>query len=225
MFQSDHLCAEFHAVSRAIFGGPVYVSDKVGHHYFNLLRKLVLPDGTILRCQHYALPTRDCLFESPLFDGKTLLKIWNLNKYAGVVGVFNCQGAGWYPEEHKYKAYPQSYKSMSGVVSPHDIEWEQKDFTAVYRNTEQFTVYLHRSDNLHMVKAKDQTKITLQPSSFEIFTISPVLKHNKRAKFAPVGLENMFNSGGAVEFLDYGCKGSLRKDQGQGHREVLGIFN
>jgi stachyose synthetase len=80
MFQSDHLCAEFHAGSRAICGGPVYVSDKVGRHNFDLLRKLVLPDGTILKCQHYALPTRDCLFENPLFDGKTLLKLWNLNK-------------------------------------------------------------------------------------------------------------------------------------------------
>ncbi|OVA16756.1 Glycosyl hydrolases 36 [Macleaya cordata] len=95
MFQSDHLCAEFHAGSRSICGGPIYVSDKVGRHNFDLLRKLVLPDGTILRCQHYALPTRDCLFENPLFDRKTMLKIWNLNKFVGVVGAFNCQGAGW----------------------------------------------------------------------------------------------------------------------------------
>lgn len=48
MFQSDHLCAEFHTGSRAICGGPVYVSDKVGRHNFELLRKLELPDGTVL---------------------------------------------------------------------------------------------------------------------------------------------------------------------------------
>ncbi|KAG6731582.1 hypothetical protein I3842_01G136000 [Carya illinoinensis] len=64
MFQSDHLCAEFHAGSKAICGGPVYVGDKVRRHNFHLLRKLVLPDGTILKCQHYALPTRDCLFRT-----------------------------------------------------------------------------------------------------------------------------------------------------------------
>jgi stachyose synthetase len=81
MFQSGHLCAESHAGSRAICGGPVYVSDKVGHHNFDLLKKLVLPDGNIFRCQNnIALPTRDRLFENPLFGGKTLLKIWNLNK-------------------------------------------------------------------------------------------------------------------------------------------------
>ena len=26
---------------------------------------------------------------------RSLLKIWNVNKCTGVVGVFNCQGAGW----------------------------------------------------------------------------------------------------------------------------------
>jgi stachyose synthetase len=80
MFQSDHLCAKFHAGSRAICGGPVYVSDSVGGHDFELLKKLVYPDGTIPRCQDFALPTRDCLFRNPLFDKKTILKIWNFNK-------------------------------------------------------------------------------------------------------------------------------------------------
>lgn len=80
MFQSTHPCAAFHAASRAISGGPIYVSDSVGQHDFNLLKSLVLPDGTILRCEYFALPTRDCLFEDPLHDGKTMLNIWNLNK-------------------------------------------------------------------------------------------------------------------------------------------------
>ncbi|KAJ6734313.1 GALACTINOL--SUCROSE GALACTOSYLTRANSFERASE 5-RELATED [Salix purpurea] len=43
MFQSTHPCAEFHAASRAISGGPIYVSDSVGKHNFPLLKKLVLP--------------------------------------------------------------------------------------------------------------------------------------------------------------------------------------
>lgn len=80
MFQSTHPCAEFHAASRAISGGPIYVSDCVGKHNFPLLKRLSMPDGSILRCEYYALPTRDCLFADPLHDGKTMLKIWNLNK-------------------------------------------------------------------------------------------------------------------------------------------------
>ncbi|KAH0686989.1 hypothetical protein KY284_017542 [Solanum tuberosum] len=45
MLQSTHPCAEFHAASRAISGGPVYVSDSVGKHNFQLLKTLALPDG------------------------------------------------------------------------------------------------------------------------------------------------------------------------------------
>ncbi|RWW56546.1 hypothetical protein BHE74_00036729, partial [Ensete ventricosum] len=97
MFQSTHPCAAFHAASRAISGGPIYVSDSVGHHDFDLLKRMALPDGTILRCDHYALPTRDCLFEDPLHDGKTVLKIWNLNKALQVEGSkvkMEVKGAG-----------------------------------------------------------------------------------------------------------------------------------
>ena len=52
----------------------------MGGHDFDLIKKLVYPDGTIPKCQHFALPTRDCLFKNPLFDQKTILKIWNFNK-------------------------------------------------------------------------------------------------------------------------------------------------
>ncbi|KAB5538383.1 hypothetical protein DKX38_015916 [Salix brachista] len=166
MFQSDHLCAEFHAGSRAICGGPVYVSDKVGRHNSDLLKKLVLPDGNKFRCQNNALPTRD-----RLFDGKTLLKIWNLNR-----------------------ACPQCYKSMSRIVSSDVVEWEQKD-RDIYRSTEKFSVYLHKSDNLSIPDSEEKMNITLQPSSFEIVTASTVQKFNERAKFAPIDIENK----GAVE--------------------------
>lgn len=80
MFQSDHVCAKFHAGSRAICGGPIYVSDNVGSHDFDLIKKLVFPDGTIPKCIYFPLPTRDCLFKNPLFDHTTVLKIWNFNK-------------------------------------------------------------------------------------------------------------------------------------------------
>lgn len=80
MFQSDHLCAKYHAASRAICGGPIYVSDTLSSHDFDLLKMLVYPDGTIPKCHYFALPTRDCLFKNPLLDQKTMLKIWNLNK-------------------------------------------------------------------------------------------------------------------------------------------------
>lgn len=56
----------------------MYVSDAPGNHDFDLLRRVVLPDGSVLRGKLPARPTRDCLFASPLHDGKTVLKVGEL---------------------------------------------------------------------------------------------------------------------------------------------------
>lgn len=69
MFHSLHPAAEYHGSARAISGGPVYVSDAPGKHNFELLRKLVLPDGSILRPRLPGRPTKDCLFSDPSRDG------------------------------------------------------------------------------------------------------------------------------------------------------------
>ncbi|XP_059646571.1 stachyose synthase-like [Cornus florida] len=200
MFQSDHLCAKFHAGSRAICGGPVYVSDSVGGHNFDLLKLLVFPDGTIPKCQHFALPTRDCLFKNPLFDSETILKIWNFNKYGGVVGAFNCQGGGWDPKEKRIKGYSQCYKPMACLVHVSDIEWDQKMEATKMGEAEEFAVYQNQAEKLFLATA---IEITIQPSSFEIFSFVPVKKLGLTAKFAPIGLTNMFNSGGTIIELDY----------------------
>ncbi|KAJ6710617.1 hypothetical protein OIU74_011479 [Salix koriyanagi] len=151
--------AKFHAGSRAICGGPVYVSDSVGGHDFELLRKLVHPDGTIPRCQDFALPTRDCLFRNPLFEKKTILKIWNFNK---------------------------------------------KKEAARMRRAEEFIVYLSQAEDLlHASPQSEAIQITIQPSSFEIFSFVPIKKLGTSIDFAPVGLTDMFNSGGTIQELEY----------------------
>ncbi|KAB1202635.1 Stachyose synthase [Morella rubra] len=204
MFQSDHLCAKFHAGSRAICGGPVYVSDSVGGHDFDLLKKLVYPDGTIPRCQYFALPTRDCLFKNPLFDQKTILKIWNFNKYGGVIGAFNCQGAGWDPKEQRIKGYSHCYKPMSGSVHVRDIEWDQKIEAAQMGEAEEYVVYLSQAEEMHLTTPKsDASKIIIQPSTFELFSFVPVEKLSPTIKFAPIGITDMFNSGGTIQELEY----------------------
>ncbi|XP_048235653.1 stachyose synthase isoform X2 [Ricinus communis] len=204
MFQSDHLCAQFHAGSRAICGGPVYVSDSVGGHDFELLKKLVYPDGTIPKCQHFALPTRDCLFKNPLLDRKSVLKIWNFNKYGGVVGAFNCQGAGWDPKEQRIKGHPECYKPISGSIHAPDIEWDQYDSAAQMGQAEEYVVYLNQAEEILITTStSDAIQVTIQPSSFELFSFVPIKKLGPNTKFAPIGLTNMFNSGGTIQELEY----------------------
>lgn len=210
MFQSDHLCAKFHAGSRAICGGPVYVSDSLEGHDFDLLKKLVYPDGTIPRCQHFALPTRDCLFKNPLFDGNTILKIWNFNRYGGVIGAFNCQGAGWDPKEQRIRGHSECYKPVSGWVHATQIEWGQTKEASEMGEAPEYAVYLSQAGKLFLTTpASPATEITVEPSSFEICSFVPTKELRRRrrrgtiARFAPIGLTNMFNSGGTIEALRY----------------------
>ncbi|GAB4841776.1 hypothetical protein Ancab_022499 [Ancistrocladus abbreviatus] len=210
MFQSDHLCAEFHAGSRAICGGPVYVSDCLGCHDFDLLKKLVYPDGTIPKCQHFGLPTRDILFKNPLSDQKTILKIWNLNKYGGVIGAFNCQGARWDPKKRRIQGCKECYKAIEGSVHANDMEWDQKFEPNELGNAEEYAVYLNQADSLLLMTPKSEPiHVVLNPSSFELFSFVPVKKLAKRVRFAPIGLRNMYNSGGTIMELEYEGSGDV----------------
>ncbi|PRQ17252.1 putative galactinol--sucrose galactosyltransferase [Rosa chinensis] len=204
MFQSTHPCAAFHAASRAISGGPIYISDSVGQHNFKLLKSLVLPDGSILRCQYYALPTRDCLFEDPVHDGKTMLKIWNLNKYTGVLGLFNCQGGGWCPKSRSNKSFPEFSKSVTCLATPKDVEWSHGKNPIPIKEIDVFAVYMFQEKKLKLLKPADTVEISLQPFSYELLTIAPVrVLPTKLIQFAPIGLVNMLNTGGAIQSVEF----------------------
>lgn len=88
MFQSGHPWGRYHAIARALSGGPVYVSDKPGTSDYSLLKRLVAADGKVLRCDQPARVTRDLLFVNPL-EAARLLKVQNLWQQTGLLGVFH----------------------------------------------------------------------------------------------------------------------------------------
>ena len=61
------------------------------------------------------------LYLSPLCI-HSLLKIWNVNKCNGVVGVFNCQGAGWCKFEKKTRIHDSSPGILTGSVKSTDVD-------------------------------------------------------------------------------------------------------
>ncbi|CAM9277558.1 unnamed protein product, partial [Chrysoparadoxa australica] len=93
-----------HAASRAISGGPVYISDRPGEHNRSILQRMVLDDGSVLRPLMNAQPTLKSLFKDPQSEKDSLLGIWNENPVAGhgVVGVFNIYGSDWNQQRRAY---------------------------------------------------------------------------------------------------------------------------
>ncbi|XXG88821.1 hypothetical protein AAC387_Pa12g0979 [Persea americana] len=204
MFHSKHSTAEFHGAARAIGGCGVYLSDKPGEHDFKVLKKLVLPDGSVLRARYAGRPTRDCLFLDPVMDGKSLLKIWNLNKFSGVVGAFNCQGAGKWPckdKTHDENTSTSNPLALSGQVSPMDVEFLEE--LAGENWTGDCAVFAFNSGSLSRLPKKGRIDVLLSTLQCEIYTISPIKDYEENVQFAPLGLTDMYNSAGAIEALNF----------------------
>ncbi len=202
MFQSGHEMGAFHAMGRAVSGSPVYVSDKPDTHNFDVLRKLVLPDGTVLRSPNPGRPTRDCLFHDPTKED-VLLKIFNRNwseLRGGVVGVFNARyhapdqppTAGDAANVDKVSlsdiaapnAVVQEEASMAGYVSPSDIDGIPG---------EQYVVFRHSTGECRVLNLEERWQFELPALTGDVFTTASI-----RDGFAPVGLADMYNSGGAI---------------------------
>ncbi|RLN03683.1 putative galactinol--sucrose galactosyltransferase 1 [Panicum miliaceum] len=202
MFHSVHPMAEYHAAARAVGGCAIYVSDKPGSHDFNLLKKLVLPDGSILRARLPGRPTRDCLFSDPARDGKSILKIWNLNEHSGVIGAFNCQGAGWCRVGKKNLVHDEQPGTVTGVVRARDVDYLAKVADQSWNGD--VIVYSHVGGEVVYLPKNASLPVTLRSREYEVFTVVPVKHLPCGASFAPIGLTSMFNSGGAVREVRFG---------------------
>ncbi|KAH6825870.1 hypothetical protein C2S53_020307 [Perilla frutescens var. hirtella] len=221
MFYSLHDAAEFHAVARAIGGCGVYVSDKPGKHDFEILKRLVLPDGAVMRAKYPGRPCRDCLFVDPVMDRKSLMKIWNLNKLCGVLGVFNCQGAGAWPGLEN--SVQLDSLELTGEITPADIEYLNEITLQPW--TGDFAVFSFKSGSLSRVSLHGKLRVNLKTLQCDVFTVSPIKSYNQDIQFAPIGLINMYNSGGAVDAVEGVDDSSCNKIQIRGRGEgILGAY-
>lgn len=206
MFHSLHAAAEYHASARAISGGPIYVSDAPGKHNFELLKKVVLPDGSILRARLPGRPTSDCLFSDPARDGVSLLKIWNMNKFTGVLGVYNCQGAAWSSTERKNTFHQTTTEALTGTIRGRDVHLVAEAATDPNWDGN-CAFYCHGTGELITLPYNAALPVSLKVLEHDIFTVTPIKVLAPGFSFAPLGLINMFNAGGAIEGLKYEVKG------------------
>lgn len=96
---------------------------------------------------------------------------------------------------------------------PTDIEWAQGPNPIPIDPTQQttFALYFFKQKKLTILtNPADQIQITLDPFNFELVTVSPVTQLAKKSvQFAPIGLVNMLNTGGAVQSFVVNEEGSL----------------
>jgi raffinose synthase len=223
MMHSVHEAAELHAAARAISGGLVYVSDRPNEHNFDLLKRLVLPDGSVLRAKYPARPTLDCLFKDISRDQKTVLKIFNLNSVTGMIGAFNVQGASWDIKRRNYFAHDAKPPALVAKIKPADVHG------LVLQNPSpssgKFAVYSDALKQLKLMDLEEEWERELKGNGgFDLFVVSPVFEvlvaggGEKIIQVAPVGLINMLNAGGAVvRAKTVGKSGFSMEVRGWGH--------
>ncbi|MBD3240090.1 MAG: hypothetical protein GF331_05850, partial [Chitinivibrionales bacterium] len=179
MFQSHREHAAFHAAARAISGGPVYVCDIPGKQNFDLLRKLCVSDGRVLRCDQPALPARDCLFVDWARD-RRLLTIVNRNGAIGVLGLFHCRDGG---EPVRDSCCVGDIPELRGT---------------------RCAVYEHTSGALRIATRRQRLRYELPSMGFELLTVSPIADG-----IAPLGLLDKYNGSRAVERVEHMGKGHV----------------
>eukprot|EP00890_Picochlorum_soloecismus_P006142 jgi/Picsp_1/6529/NSC_03872-R1_raffinose synthase len=207
MFQSNHPMSETHAIARAVSGGPIYVSDAPGNHDFEVLRKLVLPDGSILRPNRPCRPTIDCLFSDVTQDGESLLKIWSMNSFGAVMGVFNLQGYSWNRDKRKFWRHcPSVSTKVSSQITPKDIPL----FQASERTKYVFFSSGNGRNVWRLLQNKHATQdIELSTGEALAISLAPIYQIGDLS-FSAIGLTNMYNAGGAILSIEYeGVNGDM----------------
>ena len=146
--------AKKNSVIRAISGGQIYVSDRLGDSNAQILMPLVLNDGRILRCERPATPTRDCLTVDPR-TATQIFKLQNVCRGAGIIAAFDLR---------------RDEGMETGFISPADVEGLKG---------EEFAVYEHFSRDFHILKRDEKISVTLKNSDhFKLFIIVPLESGN-----------------------------------------------
>ncbi|KAL5221598.1 hypothetical protein ABZP36_026311 [Zizania latifolia] len=129
----------------------------------------------------------------------SMLKIWNLNEHTGVIGAFNCQGAGWCRVGKKNLVHDEQPGTVTGAIRAQDVD-HLANVAADDWNGD-VIVYSHIAGEVTCLPKNVALPVTLKSREYEVFTIAPLKQLANGVSFAPVGLIRMFNSGGAVTGL------------------------
>ena len=146
MWWSDDTQAKKNSVIKAMSGGPVYVSDKLGRSRRNVIMPTVFSDGRIIRLENPAMPSPDCLFEDSRQNGNAF-KLFNRHKDNGILAVFNID-----KDENKVMASISAGDMLLDENTEYCVyDWFEKtafrlsgksEFDIELENYDQFKLYL-----------------------------------------------------------------------------------
>ncbi|KAM7471238.1 hypothetical protein LguiA_009421 [Lonicera macranthoides] len=101
--------------------------------------------------------------------------------------------------------------AISGGVSPLDIEFLKKIAAGCSWTGESENIFI-----LFRLQNEGNFDVTLDTLKCQTFTISPIRVYNSTIHFAPIGLVDIYNSGGATKDIRWASRSSGYKVRGCG---------
>lgn len=93
---------------------------------------------------------------------------------------------------------------VTSKANANDIEWNSGKNPISIEGVGVFAMYFSQAKKLILSHLTDNVEMSLEPFEFELITVSPVtFLAKKSVHFAPIGLVNMLNTGGAIQSLDF----------------------
>jgi hypothetical protein len=125
MFHSnDPFAGRMMAVSKAMSGGPVYLSDEPTEFDAGIIRPLVFEDGRLLRPLAPAAPLHEDLFYEP-DAGRLYRVVAPLANRAAAIVVYNLDGGTGDDEKVLSTVItPLDYAHASGMIQPYPGQWK-----------------------------------------------------------------------------------------------------
>ena len=146
MWWSDDTQGVKNSVIKAMSGGPVYVSDKLGRSNKDVIMPVVFSDGRIIRLENPAHPSPDCLFEDAR-ESKKAFKLVNRHNENGILAVFNIDN-----QEKKVTADISAKDMLLSLDNEYCVyDWFEKtafkiagkdSFSIELKNYDEFKLYL-----------------------------------------------------------------------------------
>ncbi|WP_158289570.1 Sip1-related alpha-galactosidase [Paenibacillus flagellatus] len=158
MYWTDHHEGRSNMVLRAVSGGPVYVSDKMGGTDPSNLWPIVYRDGSIVRCDEPGRPGADCLTVDPSAE-PIPLKVWSRSNGTGVLALF-----------HVY----DGDQAAEGTVSAADIPGLE---------TETVLVWNYFAGEATKLAPGERLPVQLEPKGTALYSLVPL-----RHELEPIGL-------------------------------------
>lgn len=176
MFLSGSAAPAWHAATRVLSGGPVYVADPPGETDGALLRRVARADGFVTRFPGSAVPARDSLFLDPEAEPDRAFAVANGGPDAGAAGVFDLDPGG-----------PAPARPRAAEVRASDVPR--------LRRARRYVAWNAATGDVRLVGRDDALRVEAGgPDRFAVVTFAPVRKD----LFAPLGVLPMLVPSAAI---------------------------